>query len=139
METNKFEDVIKEVKGKVVKRLKNKEQLMILLTPKQDDDFIRVEISRFRVEPPFADMEIRTNLALDFIVPKTNKDFAMLLTCLLTDKIEKITGEQYPSYLLENIEKAFIDGKLNEVYDFYKTFVENNIKEQSNGNKGTED
>lgn len=73
MGKNKLEDVIKETKEKVVERLKNKEQLMILLTPKQDDNFIRVEISRFRVEPTFVDMEIRTNLILDLIKEQNNE------------------------------------------------------------------
>ena len=76
MGNDKFEDVIKEVKEKVVEKLKNKEQLMILLTPKRDDNFIRVEISRYReptfLEPTFVDMEIRTNLILDLSKEQNN-------------------------------------------------------------------
>lgn len=51
---------------------------------------------------------------------KINKEFARLMTVLLMNRVQETFGNDIPSYLYETTEYSFINGKFEDIWNYFK-------------------
>lgn len=70
--------------------------------------------------------------AVKFAEQKINKEFARLMTVLLMNRVQETFGNDIPSYLYETTEHSFINGKFEDIWNFFKNkcYLKLKLKEE---------
>ena len=70
--------------------------------------------------------------AVKFAEQKINKEFARLMTVLLMNRVQETFGNDIPSYLYEITEHSFINGKFEDIWNFFKNkcYLKLKLKEE---------